>query len=207
MSLLDVANKLDESGFDPNKGKEASGRTELPEGEYLVSFDNITHNASGDNDFLMLTFKVLQGEHADETESIFPTLAETTSTGKAMPDFVISRAISQIKIVGAMCDIVVPNKVFAGNSTQAYEAIVPVLRPGIGTMMKLKKTFTENKKNPDRPYSNYEFSKAKQPSMPKPEDSTPTADEDPFKDAKTGMEINSNDLPFDVSDMKERSDK
>ena len=61
MSLLDVANKLDESGFDPNKGKEASGRTELPEGEYLVSFDNITHNASGDKDFLMLTFKVLQG--------------------------------------------------------------------------------------------------------------------------------------------------
>ena len=43
--------------------------------------------------------------------------------------------------------------------------------------------------------------------MPKPEDSTPTADEDPFKDAKTGMEINSNDLPFDVSDMKEGSDK
>lgn len=207
MSLLDIANKLDESGFDPSKGKVANGRTELPEGEYLVSFDNITHNASGDNDFLMLTFKVLQGDHADETESIFPRLETITSKGNKMPDFVIAQSISEIKVVGAMCDIVVPNKVFAGNSTQAYEAIVPILRPGIGTMMKLKKTFTENKKNPDRPYSNYEFSKAKQPSMPKPEDITPTAEEDPFKDAKTGMEINSNDLPFDVSDMKETENK
>lgn len=197
MSLLDIANELDKSGFDPTKGKEAGSRTELPTGNYLVSFDNITHNANGNRDFLMLSFKVMDGKYTDQRENIFPSLALKTATGKAMPDFVISRSISQIKIVGAMCNIAVPNSVFAhDNETEAYEDIVPVLRPGIGTLMNLHISETPNKKDPDHPYRNYEFAKADQPSMPQ-------ATDDPFKDSETGVEIDDNDLPFDVSDMKD----
>ncbi|WP_297816735.1 single-stranded DNA-binding protein [uncultured Lactobacillus sp.] len=203
MGLYELANQLDKSGFDPNEGKEAGGRQSIPVGDYLVSFDNITHNVNNDRDFLMITFKVMEGKYADRTESIFPSLALKTSKGNDMPDFVISRSISQIKIIGAMCGITVPNSVFAfDNETEAYEAIVPVLRPGIGTLMKLHITETPNKKNPDSPYRNYEFAKATQPSMPSPQDNAPTVDEDPFKDAKTGAEITSDDLPFNVDDMK-----
>lgn len=195
MSLLDIANKLDESGFDPKEGKEANDNQPIPAGTYLVNFENVTHNASNDRDFLMLTFTVMQGDQEGHKENIFPTLAQTTSTGKAMPDFVISRAISLIKVVGAMCNITVPNDVFAFDSeTDAYEAIVPVLQPGIGTLMQLKITETPNRKNPDRPYRNYEFKPQAQPTMPKA-DSTDNAD--PFKDAKTeGTEVNEEDLPF-----------
>lgn len=203
MSLLDLANKLDESGFDPKEGKEASGNEPIPAGTYLVNFEGITHNAKGDRDFLMLTFTIMQGEQEGRKESIFPTLAQTTSTGKPMPDFVISRAISLIKVVGAMCNIVVPNDVFAFDTeTEAYEAIVPVLQPGIGTLMELTITDTPNKKNPDRPYRSYSFKPHAQPTTPKADDTATADNADPFKDAKTGAELTNDDLPFPVDDLK-----
>lgn len=194
MSLLDRAQALDNSGFDPNKGKEAGGFTPIPAGTYTVNFNGITHNAKNGHDFLMLTFEVMDGKEVGRKENILPTLALTTSKGNPMPDFVIDRSISIIKVVGAMCDIVVPNTVFAfDNETDAYEAIVPVLRPGIGTLMKMTITETPNKKNPDNPNRNYKFSKIEQPSLPPVED--------PFKDAETGEELDTSKIPFDVSDM------
>lgn len=191
MSLLDALNTLKKSGFDAKEGKEYNPYREIPDGEYLVSLDGVTHNAKNDRDFLMFTFLVAQGEHEGQKESIFPSLAQKTATGKPMPNSVIARSISQIQLIGEAVGHSVPDKCFAHeNETEAYEDIAEELRGSVGKLLKLTKKTTPNKKNPEYPYKNYEFEKAEQPQAPE-------STEDPFKDSATDtVEISDDDLPF-----------
>lgn len=192
MSLLDALNEVKKSGFDPKKGKEYNAYEAIPPDTYLVTLDNVTHNAKGDRDFLMITFSVLTGKYAGKKESIFPTLAQTTSTGKPMPNAVLARSISMIQIIGAMAGIEVPDSCFAHeNETEAYEDIKNVLKAAEGKTMKMTIKETPNKKNPDRPYRNYNFAPAEQPKAV-------DVKQDPFAaQAKDPQDISDDDLPFD----------
>ena len=193
MSLLDALNEVKKSGFDPKKGKEYNAFENIPAGTYKVSLDGVTHNIKGNRDFLMLSFLVIEGKYSGKSESVFPTLAQTTSTGKAMPQFVIARSISMLQVIGEMVDTPIPDSCFNHeNETDAYEDLANVLAKGKGKILTMTIKESPNKKNPDRPYRNYEFEKAEQP-KPLPIDDK----EDPFADQKNDIELNDDDLPFD----------
>ena len=112
MSLLDALNEVKKSNFDPKKGKEYNAFENIPAGTYKVSLDGVTHNAKGDRDFLMLSFMVIEGKYEGKTESVFPTLAQVTSTGKPMPQFVLARSISMLQVIGEMVDTPIPDSDF-----------------------------------------------------------------------------------------------
>ena len=133
MSLLDALNEVKKSGFDPKKGKEYNAFENIPAGTYKVSLDGVTHNIKGNRDFLMLSFLVIEGKFSGKSESVFPTLAQTTSTGKAMPQFVIARSISMLQVIGEMVNTPIPDSCFNHeNETDAYEDLANVLAKGKG---------------------------------------------------------------------------
>ncbi|KJY56695.1 hypothetical protein [Lactobacillus melliventris] len=189
MSLLDAMNELKQKGFNPKDGKEYNPYEPIPDDTYLMSFDNATHNAKGDRDFLMLTFSVVQGEYEGRQESIFPSLAQTKANGDPMPNSVIARSISEIQIIGETLDNPVPDKCFAfENETEAYEAIAKALQPACGKVLKVTIKTTPNKKNPQYPFRNYTFEKQEQPKV---------ADaKDPFNGTGDTIDISDDDLPF-----------
>lgn len=191
MSLLDALNEVKKSGFDPKKGKEYNAFENIPAGTYKVSLDGVTHNVKGSRDFLMLSFLVIEGKYDGKTESVFPTLAQKTSTGKDMPQFVIARNISMLQVIGEMVDTPIPDSCFNHeNETDAYEDLVEVLTPAKGKVLTMTIKETPNKKDPDHPYRSYEFEKAEQPKKLDIKD-------DPFKNAKgSDIEITDDDLPF-----------
>ncbi|PEG86865.1 MULTISPECIES: single-stranded DNA-binding protein [unclassified Lactobacillus] len=192
MSLLDALNEVKKSDFDPKKGKEYNAFENIPAGTYKVSLDGVTHNVKGDRDFLMLSFLVIEGKYDGKTESVFPTLAQVTSTGKPMPQFVLARSISMLQVIGEMVDTPIPDSCFNHeNETDAYEDLVQVLTPAKGKVLTMTIKESPNKKNPDHPYRNYEFGKAEQPKELKVDDN-----QDPFKDQNNGIELTDDDLPF-----------
>lgn len=194
MSLLDALNEVKKSGFDPKKGKEYNAFENIPAGTYKVSLDGVTHNAKNDRDFLLLSFLVIEGKYEGKTESVFPTLAQVTSTGKAMPQFVIARSISMLQVIGEMVDTPIPDSDFDHeNETDAYEDLKDTLEPAKGKVLMMTIKETPNKKDPDHPYRNYEFSRAEQPKKLEVDDK-----QDPFA-GNTGSDIEITDdmLPFD----------
>ena len=192
MSLLDALNEVKKSDFDPKKGKEYNAFENIPAGTYKVSLDGVTHNAKGDRDFLMLSFMVIEGKYEGKTESVFPTLAQVTSTGKPMPQFVLARSISMLQVIGEMVDTPIPDSDFDHDSeTDAYEDLKDTLEPAKGKVLMMTIKETPNKKNPDHPYRNYEFSRAEQPKE-LPVDNN----QDPFADQNNGIELADDDLPF-----------
>ena len=194
MSLVDALNEVKKSGFNPKKGKEYNAFENIPAGTYKVSLDGVTHNVKGDRDFLMLSFLVVEGKYEGKTESVFPTLAQVTSTGKPMPQFVLARSISMLQVIGEMVDTPIPDSDFDHDSeTEAYKDLANTLTPAKGKLLMMTIKETPNKKNPDHPYRNYEFSRAEQPKELPVDDN-----QDPFA-GNTGSEIEISDdqLPFD----------
>ncbi|ATO52476.1 hypothetical protein LA20531_01645 [Lactobacillus amylovorus DSM 20531] len=191
MSLLDALNEVKKSGFDPKKGKEYNAFENIPAGTYKVSLDGVTHNAKGDRDFLMLSFMVIEGKYEGKTESVFPTLAQVTSKGNPMPQFVIARNISMLQVIGEMTDTPIPDSCFDHDSeTDAYEDLANVLQKAKGKVLMMTIKETANKKNPDHPFRNYEFARAEQPK-------TLDVKDDPFKDNNgSDVNISDDDLPF-----------
>lgn len=194
MSLLDALNEVKKSGFDPKKGKEYNAFENIPAGTYKVSLNGVTHNVKGDRDFLMLSFLIVEGKYEGKTESVFPTLALTTSTGKAMPQFVIAKSISMLQVIGEMVGTPIPDSDFDHDSeTEAYEDLANTLTPAKGKLLMMTIKETPNKKNPDHPYRNYEFSRAEQPQKIEVDDK-----QDPFAgNTGNGIEISDDMLPFD----------
>ena len=194
MSLLDALNEVKKSGFDPKKGKEYNAYAPIPAGTYKVSLDGVTHNAKGDRDFLMLNFLVIEGKYDGKTESVFPTLAQVTSKGNPMPQFVIARNISMLQVIGEMTDTPIPDSCFDHDSeTDAYEDLANVLQKAKGKVLMMTIKETANKKNPDHPYRNYEFSRAEQPKELPVNDA-----QDPFAgNTGSNIEISDDQLPFD----------
>lgn len=181
MSMLDVLKEMKEENFDAKSGKIGGTSEPIPEGTYTVSLKGVTHRAKNNRGFLMFSLEVVDGDYAGRQEAIFPTLEETTSTGKPMPDFVLARSVKTIKVIGAMVGLDVPNQCFlSSNVDENYEAIANCFDGHEGKLLTMTVKVKPNRKDPDRPYRNYEFGTAEQP---KP------------------VEVNDADLPFDTGNV------
>jgi hypothetical protein len=198
MSMQNILNKLNKGDFDPNKGKIENDRMVIPDGTYNVTLSAVTHGVwnNSNTDYIRFDMTVLDGKEAGRIEFIRPTLAQKTAKGKEMPDFVLSRSIQTIKIIGAMVGYNVPNKPFIdaiSNESTAYEELTKDFQPYIGKTMKMTIKSSPNKKNPEHPYRNYEFAKSNDVKIP-----TPSDKDDPFAGQKTKdpSEISDDDLPF-----------
>lgn len=189
MSMLEVLKSLEEEHFDAKKGKVSNSIETLPEGTYNCVLKGVTHRAKNGRGFLMFSLEVVDGDYAGRTESIFPTLEQTTSKGNPMPDFVLARSIKTIKIIGAMVGMDVPNACFLSDDADAnYDAIEKAFDGFEGKMLQMTIKLSPNKKNPDQPYRNYEFAPAEQPKVAE-------VKSDPFAQV-AGAEVNEDDLPF-----------
>lgn len=189
MSMLEVLKSLEEEHFDAKKGKVSSDVEPLPAGTYTCLLKGVTHNQKNGRGFLMFSLEVAEGDYAGRTEAIFPTLEQTTSKGKPMPDFVLARSIKTIKVIGAMVGLDVPNQCFLSDDADVcYDALEKAFGGYQGKMLKMSIKLAENKKDPDHPYRNYEFAQAEQPKVADVQD-------DPFAQA-AGAEVSEDDLPF-----------
>ena len=195
MSMTDILKKLNSGDFDPNEGK-VKDETNIPDGTYNVSMSAVTHGVwkNSRTDYLRFDMTVLDGKEAGRIEFITPTLAQKTSKGKPMPDFVLSRSIQTIKIIGAMVGYQVPDDPFITaitNETEAYEVLKNSFMPYVGKTLQMTIKSSPNKKDPDRPYRNYDFAKLAQPKV-----ADVDSKQDPFADQKSGIELTDDDLPF-----------
>lgn len=195
MSMTDILKKLNSGDFDPNEGK-VKDETNIPDGTYNVSMSAVTHGVwkNSRTDYLRFDMTVLDGKEAGRIEFITPTLAQKTSKGKPMPDFVLSRSIQTIKIIGAMVGYQVPDDPFITamtNETEAYEVLKNGFMPYVGKTLQMTIKSSPNKKDPDRPYRNYDFAKLAQPKVADVDDK-----QDPFADQNNGIELTDDDLPF-----------
>jgi len=166
MSLLSLASDTLDN-FDAKKDTVAAGNQGLPDGEYNVDVEDISH-ATYDSGWecVKLVFGVLDGEHAGEKEYDNLSFAEKTTTGKAMPDFVLSNNIRFITKLGALMGVQITPQLFAGpTETEVHEALVAALAPEKGKAVVLKVKHTPNKKDPSNPYVNYELGEAEQPEI------------------------------------------
>ena len=196
MSMTDILKKLNSGDFDPNEGK-VKDETNIPDGTYNVSMSAVTHGVwkNSRTDYLRFDMTVLDGKEAGRIEFITPTLAQKTSKGKPMPDFVLSRSIQTIKIIGAMVGYQVPDDSFITamtNETEAYELLKNGFMPYVGKTLQMTIKSSPNKKDPDRPYRNYDFAKLAQPKV-----ADVDSKQDPFADQNSGIELTDDDLPFD----------
>lgn len=196
MSMTDILKKLNSGDFDPNEGK-VKDETNIPDGTYNVSMSAVTHGVwkNSRTDYLRFDMTVLDGKEAGRIEFITPTLAQKTSKGKPMPDFVLSRSIQTIKIIGAMVGYQVPDDSFITamtNETEAYEVLKNGFMPYVGKTLQMTIKSSPNKKDPDRPYRNYDFAKLAQPKV-----ADVDSKQDPFADQNSGIELTDDDLPFD----------
>lgn len=196
MSMTDILKKLNSGDFDPNEGK-VKDETNIPDGTYNVSMSAVTHGVwkNSRTDYLRFDMTVLDGKEAGRIEFITPTLAQKTSKGNPMPDSVLSRSIQTIKIIGAMVGYQVPDDPFITamtNETEAYEVLKNGFMPYVGKTLQMTIKSSPNKKDPDRPYRNYDFAKLAQPKV-----ADVDSKQDPFADQKSGIELTDDDLPFD----------
>lgn len=175
MSLLDSLNNFDAKKDSVNSNSNQG----LPAGDYTAFIESIGHHTyeSGFECFLVV-FQVVTGEFAGQKEYDNISLATKTKTGKAMPEFVLDTAVKTLAKLTYCADIdqkeLEPALVLE-NETDQYEALDKIFKNAQGTQLKLTVKKTKNKKNPDNPYTNYEFEKMEQPKE---------------------IEVDENDLPF-----------
>lgn len=158
----------------------------IPAGEYEVMLGKTDHPVYKSGwDCLRFDMQVIAGKYASRHEQLRISLATKTSKGKPMPEFVVSRNIRTIAKVGEMVGLEMKPDYFPDNETDAYEKLVEAFKPYEGKTLHMKITETPNKKDPDNPYRNYEFSEGKEISKPTPVEAD--------TDAPT---VEDNDLPF-----------
>lgn len=158
------------SGFDA-KNDNVNGQAKLPAGTYDVILEQEEHHAYDSGyDCLLFILTVISGKYTGRKEFVRASLATKKKDGSDMPDFVISKNIKLIAKLAAQVGLVITPNMFAGNETDCYEKIAQSMYPYKGKPLTMVITDTPNKKDPSRPYRNYDFGPAKQTmQMPTPD--------------------------------------
>lgn len=194
MSLADLAKSLQD--FDPKKDNiNQSNNNGLPAGEYEVLIEDASHKTFQSGwDCIGFDFSVLTGEFAGRKEIVNLSFAETSKSGKNIPEFVLERNGRTVMALGALMGVTVPVSVFLmDNETDIHEKLGQMLHSEIGETVKMIIKTRPNKNDPDNPYKEYEF-KASEQSI-----ETPDVDDSamPFADSENQIEISDDELPFD----------
>lgn len=159
MSLLD-AYKNATKDFDAKHDKVSTGNFDpLPAGEYLVVLNKAEHFVSKRSrwEAMSFDFQVIDGDYAGRHERDMVSLAQKSTKGNDIPDFVVARNIRTIAKVAALSDVDLEDSDFEGTETDVYEKLRERFEGKEGATMVMKITETKNKKDPDNPYRNYDF--------------------------------------------------
>lgn len=146
MSILDTMKKVKDAGF--TAGDAINTSTNLESGIYPVRIKQAERRVFKDQERANVTLEVVSGDHKDRLEFLELNFNET------LPDFVLEKngkiLLTLIEILG-----VNPTK----EQLQDTEGLVEYFQSQIGKQIKMDLKLSKNKKNPQYPYRNYEFSK------------------------------------------------
>lgn len=192
MSLAELAASLE--GFNPKEDKiNASSGNGLPAGEYEVVVENAAHKTFKSGwDCFGFDLSVISGEHAGAKEMVNLSFAEVAKSGKQIPDFVLERNAKTVMTLGSLMGVEVPVKTFLlPNETDIHEKLNALLHSHTGALAHMTISERPNKKDPDNPYKEYEFS------APETQMDTPQVSDDamPFQNTDS-INIDDDDLPF-----------
>ena len=172
MSILDALKKTKEN-FDPRKDT-INQPMGLPAGEYAVRLKSSNHEANPHTkrEEAAIVLEVISGNHKNMLEFI------NLNFDDDLPEFVIDK---NAKILLALAEYA--GVEFTESELQSEQTIAEAMKRGIGKQFKMELKLSKNKKNPDYPYRNYEFSEMKNEFT-----------DDPF--AQNESEIGESDIPF-----------
>lgn len=172
MSILDALKKTKEN-FDPRKDT-INQPMGLPAGEYAVRLKSSNHEANPHTkrEEAAIVLEVISGNHKNMLEFI------NLNFDDDLPEFVIDK---NAKILLALAEYI--GVQFTESELQSEQTIAEAMKRGIGKQFKMELKLSKNKKNPDYPYRNYEFSEMKNEFT-----------DDPF--AQNESEIGESDIPF-----------
>ena len=148
MSLKDYAQKVLEN-FDPKKDDPNAGSNNgLPEGEFDVVLNNVEFKVFEKSGWeaLSITLEVTVGEYAGQREFI------NLGFGEDLHEFVLSK---NIKVVSKLASVI--GLVLTDEDWEDEQTLAAAFKDPIGSQFVLTKTLTPNKKEPTRPYANYDF--------------------------------------------------
>lgn len=148
MSLKDYAQKVLEN-FDPKKDDpNAGGNNGLPEGEFDVVLNNVEFKVFEKSGWeaLSITLEVTVGEYAGQREFI------NLGFGENLHEFVLSK---NIKVVSKLAYVI--GLVLTDEDWEDEQTLAAAFKDSIGSQFVLTKSLTPNKKEPTRPYANYDF--------------------------------------------------
>jgi len=168
MGILDTLKTIKNEGFDAKKDN-ISNSSRLEAGSYPVRLKSAQVGVSKSAQTqIALALEVVSGDQKNRLEIIY------ISFDDGLPEFVLDKNGRILLKIAAMADIEFTNKDLEDEYTAAQK-----LEKGIGSQFSMKLTLGKNKKNPEFPYRNYEF--------------TPLAGENP---AGAFTDIEDDDLPF-----------
>lgn len=148
MSLKDYAQKVLEN-FDPKKDDPNAGSNNgLPEGEFDVVLNNVEFKVFEKSGWeaLSITLEVTVGEYAGQREFI------NLGFGEDLHEFVLSK---NIKVVSKLASVI--GLVLTDEDWEDEQTLASAFKDSIGSQFVLSKTLSPNKKEPTRPYANYDF--------------------------------------------------
>lgn len=160
MSILNTMKMVKESGF--TAGDAINTSTNLESGVYPVRIKQAERREFNKQERANITLEVVSGNSKDRLEFLELNFNDT------LPEFVLEKngkiLLTLIEVLG-----VNPTK----DQLQDTEGLVEYFQSQIGKQFKMDLKLTKNKKNPQYPYRNYEFSKL---------------DENPFADAAEDLD-------------------
>lgn len=146
MSILNTLQTLKDSGF--NAGDAINTSTNLETGIYPVRIKQAERREFNGQERANVTLEVVSGKHKDRLEFL------ELNFNEGLPDFVLEK---NGKILLTLVDILGTQP--TRDQLQDSEGLVEYFQSQIGKQLKMDLKLTKNKKNPQYPYRNYEFSK------------------------------------------------
>lgn len=158
MSILNTLQSVKDSGF--NAGDAINTSTGLQTGIYPVRIKQAARQEFNSQERTSVTLEVVSGDHKDRLEFL------ELNFNDSLPEFVLEK---NGKILLTLIDILGANP--TKEQLQDTEGLVEYFQSHIGKQLKMDLKLSPNKRNPQYPYRNYEFSKL---------------DDNPFSDVEVG---------------------
>lgn len=146
MSILNTLAKIKDEGFDPRKDK-INGDGRLGEGTYPVRLIEVERGADKRGyEQIVIKLEVVSGDCKGRTETLYIQFHDD------LPEFVLEKNGKMFMAIAAFTGVTLNKKDLVDEESGA-----DALKRGIGKQLLMKLRLSENKKNPEYPYRNYEF--------------------------------------------------
>lgn len=148
MGLKDLAAEI-LAGFDPKTDNPNAGGFEgLPDGEYDVQLEKVEHKIFQSGwEVLSFSTEVTVGEASGRKEFISLGFNESS-----VPSFVLQK---NIKLVGKLASVV--GLQLTDDDWEDEETLATAFQDSLGSQFILNITSSPNKKDPSKPFKNYDF--------------------------------------------------